>query len=473
MNAITATRQFMRRRLPLILTVYILIQPLLDVLTNFGAEAEHALTAGTVVRALFLVLAFLYTLFCENFEGKKLCLIAQGAVTAYLILFMIYMFVLGGVSLCLSNVKELVKVFFAPYVVIFLYAAYRQFGYLVSTRTIAITGAIYAGVILVAYVTGTSGVSYGNSGYGVKGWFYAANEVSCVIALTAPILVCFCLERLPTIRKKTWWKGALIALAFIALVFSANFLATKIIFGITLIYVAAVFVWSLVRAVQTRTREMLWQFLISAALVALMMLFYLHSPLRGYIDNIYIEMADKTSELVAVSLGEEVQKASAGTWLRGLLDVEDSFMAKLDWLLSRRLLTSASSLQVYLDGGVLTKLLGIGYANAPSYTRSVEFMIEMDPFALLVRHGILGFALYFLPYLASIAYVIVQFFKHPVKRLSSLQYCSYLYSALAAFGISIVAGHALVSPGVSIFVLVIALGLWVQTQQQNGELKEN
>ena len=61
-------------------------------------------------------------------------------------------------------------------------------------------------------------------------------------------------------------------------------------------------------------------------------------------------MADKNSELVAISLGLEVQKASAGTWLRSFLDVEGSFMAKLDWLLSRRLLTSASSLQVYLDG---------------------------------------------------------------------------------------------------------------------------
>ena len=434
MNTLTATRQFMHRRLPLILTIYILIQPLLDVLTNFGAEAGHSLTAGTVVRALFLVFAFLYTLFSENFEGKKLCLIAQGALTAYLLLFMAYMFSLGGVSLCVANVKELVKVFFAPYVIIFLYTVNRQMGYLVSTRTIAITGGIYAGVILFAYLTGTSGVSYGNSGYGFKGWFSAA-------------------------------------LAFIALVFSANFLATKIIFGITLIYCLAAFVWSLVRAVQTRSRDMIWRFIVSAVLVVLMALFYLSSPLRGYIDNIYVEMADKNSELVAISLGLEVQKASAGTWLRSFLDVEGSFMAKLDWLLSRRLLTSASSLQVYLDGGLLAKLLGIGYANAPSYTRSVEFMIEMDPFALLVRHGILGFALYFVPYLVSIVYAIVQFFKHPVKRLMSLKYCSYLYSALAAFGISIIAGHALVSPGVSIFVLVVALSLWVQTQEQNRALK--
>ena len=164
MNTLTATRQFMHRRLPLILTIYILIQPLLDVLTNFGAEAGHSLTAGTVVRALFLAFAFLYTLFSENFEGKKLCLIAQGALTAYLLLFMAYMLSLGGVSLCVANVKELVKVFFAPYVIIFLYTVYRQMGYLVSTRTIAITGGIYAGVILFAYLTGTSGVSYGNSG---------------------------------------------------------------------------------------------------------------------------------------------------------------------------------------------------------------------------------------------------------------------------------------------------------------------
>ena len=94
-------------------------------------------------------------------------------------------------------------------------------------------------------------------------------------------------------------------------------------------------------------------------------------------------------------------------------------------------------------------------------------MIEIDPLGILVRQGIIGFALYFIPYLAFIIYAIVQFFRRPGQRLASLKYCSYLYSTLAAFGISVIAGHALVSPAVSTFVIVISFRLWVLTQEQN------
>ena len=96
-------------RLPMIFTVYILLQPLLDVLTGLGAQAGHPVTAGVVVRALVVALAFLYAVFVSDFPGKKRWMIFTGALTAYLVLFMAYMFSLGGLSLCLSNVKEVVK----------------------------------------------------------------------------------------------------------------------------------------------------------------------------------------------------------------------------------------------------------------------------------------------------------------------------------------------------------------------------
>ena len=110
---------------------------------------------------------------------------------------------------------------------------------------------------------------------------------------------------------------------------------------------------------------------------------------------------------------------------------------------------------------------GIGYGNVESYGRSIQFMIEIDPLGILIRQGIVGFVLYFVPYMAFIVYACVQFFRRPAQRLGSLKYCTYLYSTLAAFGISVIAGHALVSPAVSTFMLVISFRLWVLTREQN------
>ena len=459
-------QDFGRQRLPLILAVYILLQPLLDILTAFGALAEHTVTAGVLVRTLFMVFGFLWVVFFSSFPGKKGCMVCIGALLAYLVLFMGYMFSLGGLSLCLGNVKELVKVFYAPFVIIFLYAAYRQYGYLISTRTLAWTGGIYAGVILLAFLTGTSFVSYGNSGYGYKGWFYAANEISCIIALIAPFTVYHGLKLLCSPEKKSRKALLFVILGFVSVAFSANFIGTKIVFAITLVYCAAAFVWSIVQNRRLGTEETRRRLILTGILTVVVLGLYFISPLQSYIKDIYTELMKEDSELRIVSWGEEIQKASEGTWLRALLS-ENKTMERLDQILSRRIFSASPSVQVYTEGGVLAKLLGIGYADTEAYGRSIEFMIEMDPPALLIRHGVVGCLLYYGPYLAGIVYFIVQFFRRPAKRLSSLRYCTYLYSVLCGFAISAIAGHALVSPAVSLFMLVAALNLWVLTQEQN------
>ena len=455
-----------KARLPAILAVYILCQPLLDVLTGLGAEFEHPVTVGIVVRSLFMAAAFLYTVFVSDFPGKKRVMIYTGALLAYLALFMGYMFTLGGFSLCLSNMKDVIKTFFFPFVFLFLWAVYQQYGYLVTTRAIALARGIFASVIPIAVVTGTSFVSYGNAGMGFRGWFYAANEVGCIMAITAPFTMSYCAQVLSEVTKKTWWKGVLAVWTLFAVAVSANFLGTKIIFGAILLYGVAAFVWQAVYLVRERTRARLIQTAAMAGLLVMILIFFLNSPLKDYLDNVYFKLLDNDPEQTLLSWGEEIQRAAKGTWLKDLLNNNET-LERLDQILSRRLLGSCPSVQVYTEGGIAAKLLGIGYANVAAYGREVHFMVEMDPLALLLRHGILGFGLYYLPYLAFFVWAIVQFFRRPAQRLASLDYCTALYAVLMGFGISAIAGHALVSPAVATFVLVTGMQLWAQTQQQN------
>lgn len=450
----------------LVLGVYILCQPVIDVFTAMGARAEHPVTAGVVVRSLFMVLCFLYAVFISEYEGKRRCMIYTGAIVGYLALFMLYMLSVGGISLCFANIPDVMKTFFAPFVLIFLYSIYKQYGFAVTRDAIGAAGGIYTSVILVAILTGTSNMSYGNSGNGFNGWFYAANEISCIIALAAPFTICLCLRVLPTVTKKTWWKGTLIAWTLISIVVSANFIGTKIVFAITALYCVAAFVWTLVHCVKERSRERVLQAVVLGVLCVAVIGMFFRSPLRDYLDNIYFEIMDEDSELRLVSWDEAIQKASDGTWIKALLK-ENETWEHIDQILSRRLLSASPSVQVYTEGGVLAKLLGIGYADTPAYSRSIEFMVEMDPPGILVRHGILGFLVYCVPYFAFVVYAVVQFFKRPGQRLGDLNYCTALYTVLVGFAISLIAGHALVSPAVSTFILVVGVQLWVQTLEQN------
>lgn len=467
MTALRAKIQnFSRDRLMLILSVYIICQPLLDVLTARGVYAGHPITAGVVVRALFMALGFLYAVFVSEFQGKRLPLIYAGILVGYLALFMLHLLLVGGVSLCLRNVTEVVKTFFAPFVLIFLYCIYKEYGFSVTTQSIGASGAIYCSVILVAFLTATSSASYVNSGNGYNGWFYAANEIGCIIALTAPFTVYHCVKMAPGITRKTWWKGLVIAWCLIAVAFSANFIGTKIVFAFNMVYALAGLVWMLFRLRKDRSAAVLCQTAILLALAVIILGFYPVSALRDYTINVYDPYGEVPSEEVITWWPSDLQDANEGTWLAGLVD-SNAVAQRLDQILSRRLYSASPSVEVFLEGGIGAKLLGIGYADDDAYSRQIYFMIEMDPPAILVRHGVVGFLIYCVPYFAFIFYAVIQFFRRPLQRLSSLSYCTLLYCTLAGFAIAIIAGHALVSPAVSTFVLVTGMQLWVRTQEQN------
>ena len=100
--------------LPRFLALYVALQPLLDVLTSLATQAEISLTAGTVVRTLFVGFAFLYTVFCGPFPGRKALLSYLGLLTGYLAVFGLWSLVRGGMSACIVNLSEALKTFYVP-----------------------------------------------------------------------------------------------------------------------------------------------------------------------------------------------------------------------------------------------------------------------------------------------------------------------------------------------------------------------
>lgn len=469
MTALRAKIQdFSRERLMLLLSVYIICQPLLDILTAQGVYAGHAVTAGVVVRALFMALGFLYAVLISEFPGKRLPMIYAGALVGYLALFMLHMLAVGGLSLCFSNLSDVVKTFFTPFVLIFLYCIYKEYGFSVTTQSVGVAGAIYCSVILVAWLTDTSNTSYADFGSGYNGWFYAANEIGCIIALSAPFTIYHCFKMASGITKKTWWKGLVILWCLIAVIFSASFIGTRVAFIFILAYPLVGMVWLLFRLWKGRTVAALCQLGIMLALAAVVLGLYQHSALKAYKETVSDPLSDYTSQEMIDWWPEELQEPIRQTWLAALVDSSPT-VQKLDKLLSRRLYAAAPTVEVYLEGGLDAKLLGIGYANTDAYSREIHPMIEMDPPAILVRHGIVGFLLYCVPYFAFIVYAVIKFFTHPLRRLSSLSYCTLLYCTLAGFAIAAVAGHALVSPAVSTFVLATGMGLWICTQEQDRQ----
>ena len=432
--------------------------------------SDAAVTAGAVVRILFLAFAVAVTLTAPPFPGRRSCLLLLTGIAAYCVVFFALMYAAGGAETCRENLRDTGKVLYIPLVALMLIAARRAYGARLPDWSIAGAGALYAFLIFLAVLSGTSAYSY-RTGFGYKGWFYAANEVSCILAIACPVTICLCLERRNTLRR--WPCAAAAALALISVAFCASYLGTKIVFAFLFLYALLAFFWCLIRAIRRRSGAA--GAVIAGALAVLMLALFLTSPLNAYLGKVYLARMGLSSEEIAEAWGRAptdaadgievgvnetaaaAAEASEGTWLRAQI-AEKPLMQKLDKILSRRLLNAAPAVEAYRNGPLLRKLFGVGYANAPCYDRRIDFMIELDGLSLLIRHGIVGFALFFLPYVLVIVRLLIGFFRRPGAVLSSLRASTLLYSALAAFAISFLAGHVLTAPAVGIFMLAVTAG---------------
>lgn len=452
-----------QKRACTILSAYILLQPALDVLTSLGAQAEWSVTLGTVIRPLFMLAAFLYVLFSGPFPGRKPVMVFLGLITGYLVTFSLWNLYYGGLLFCIRNLAESMKLFFFPYAAALLYTMYRQNGFVVSDRTLALAGGGYAVVIFLAFLTHTSFVSY-NAGYGYCGWFFSANDVSILIMLTSPVVLCLCLKGL---AKNLGWKAkSFIWLLLISLVFSAAFIGTKLVYLGVCLYLLTVLCWLVIRCICLHKKQ-------TAALVTVMILLallvglYPVSPLNRYVKDIYIPMSGENQEALEESLKipgvvekdrekayRKFQEAAEGTWLGDKID-NNALVKKLNWALSNRLLMIAPIAHEYEKSPLPAKILGLGYSQHPNFTKDISHLVEMEGIALLLRHGILGLCLYYLPFLAVTGFVIVSFLRRLRKSFCHFTYCSLMFSVLMACAASLIVGHVLQTPSVSMLVAVI------------------
>lgn len=452
---------------PVIAAIYIFCQPLLDVCNGVMLNSGHTVTPGMVVRPVFMVLSLAYFIFWSKFPHKRQWMIYLCVNLLYLIFFMAHLHAIGGLPLCVANLHDTARCFYPPIILAFLYALYQQYGYLTTIRTLSVVGTVYASIIPISIATNTSFVAYGSSGYGFRGWFAATNEVGCIIGLIGPLTIYRCLDILGSVHQKDWWKGALAAWSMAVIAISANFLGTKVIFLLIVLYLLLTCIWQIAALRRSPTRSRKIQAAAAGIMFAFTLLLYPISPLRGYLNTIYLELLHNNPALELVTWNPELEAASIGSWMWTLIRSNET-VALVDQILSRRLLYASPSLQVYADGNAAVKLLGIGYADAPAYSRPVHFPLEIDPLSILVRHGALGFSILYVPYIVFIVYTIARVVRHPSRWLSDLRACTVLYCTLMCFSVSFLVGHVLVSTGVSIFVLATGMLVWDQMQCQTA-----
>ncbi len=404
--------------------IYIVLQPIIDFLTSFMVRfSSSSVTIGIVFRFLFLLILGCIVIFYVPWKQKKLSLIFVFLSILYGIGYLFVNF--DTLSVLFVEIKGFMKTFFLPYTVVFLYDLYRYYKVKINLNYLVTCGMIYIGVIFVAAITNSSFFSYQYDKVGHVGWFYAANEIGAIVGLLS-FLTFYSLGYL---KNKIISYFLLISYGFISLL-----IGTKVpFFGVCIAFIVLIIYYM---TIKERKKSILF---ICAFVTVLAF-----SPFSNLAKNLGIHINIlQTKEEIS---NEQISNSDKLTSL----------------VLSDRNIFFEQNMNLFSEQDMVTQAFGIGY-----YYNGEEYkLIEIDFADIMVAQGIIGFTLIF----ALALYFIINILRNIIAKKFVFDEISFLcfISLGVAIGISFIAGHVLVAPAVSIYVvLFIVQCKWMRVEDKS------
>ena len=435
--------------------IYILLQPVIDLLTSLQMYYfNHNFTVGVVIRSFFLLLSCIYImLFYKEKNNKQLKIYLLVLITYCFAFLMFSYYENASLTTLLQDAKGLIKIIYLPVFCFLIYALYKQKISINYTKLLSINAFIYLSIVFLAFLTGTSFTSYAYGyGYGYKGWFYAANEIGIIIAVLIPILLLFILKQ----NKKP----KQIILIFISIglsAFSSCFIGTKAVLLIIGVYAVLSLIWYLITSFSKK--QHLIQFFYTLFLCVIIIGIF---PISPVYKNISYNINSTMPNINDDNTKEENIKSNVNN--------KNNNYEITNWLLSGRLSYIKPYADSFSDGSFLKRCLGIGYNN---FNKS----IEMDYFTLFFQHGFIGFAIILLPVLIIIFRLLWNIFTKFKKFISNIFLCTYSYCFIMLIVAAGLAGHVIVAPAVSIYVAIIGVKILMEFNNSKeyiqGDCNEN
>ncbi len=186
----------LRARLPVIVFLCFAVQPLLDALGYWQQRSETENVLTLLLRMLLLggglLLGFLLT------KRKRAYLIMAAVLALFTVLHAAACLLAeGSYTLALSDLVNLVRIYFLPMTVLPLMTFLRQNEKVwpALKKGLLADFCLIVLIELLAVLTGTDPHTYRDDGVGVLGWFLWTNSQSAILAMLMPVLLCLVLCR--------------------------------------------------------------------------------------------------------------------------------------------------------------------------------------------------------------------------------------------------------------------------------------
>lgn len=246
-------------RLPAILLVILILQPLLDILSYWTDRLGMSSAVTLLLR--FAVFAVVCLLGFFTSARKKVYGVAAGACAFVLIGHVIACSIAGYLDI-VHDLTNFVRVVQMPLFVLCFISFVRanKKCYAAMETALIVNFWIISVSLVLSVVTKTSASTYQLSGFGLLGWFSTSNAQSAVVSMLAPIVVMCCY------RKQNFWLFCLTAAAAFAQLY---FIGTRLAF--LAIFAAAIgvpLVLLLIRQARTSKRYIAVLFILMAVCCA-------------------------------------------------------------------------------------------------------------------------------------------------------------------------------------------------------------
>ncbi|MGH1279332.1 O-antigen ligase family protein [Bacillus basilensis] len=445
---------------PHFLLLFIVFQPILDLLTSFSIYVLHmSATVGIVVRFAFMLLALGYLLLHHKQQGAKKYIL-------YLCLF--------GIVLAIGLVNNLMiksPVSFGEevkFIMKSLYPIVLLFGYIIALKELKnnefafhkiITYFLYATLILsisiiAAMATGTDFPSYPNSKIGSRGWFFAGNDLSSIFAIMFPIVVLYSVHKTTSFSKVYYWIPTVLAM------YASIMIGTKVGYGAIVITLGIALFFLFIEYMMHRKKEgkgftYLVNTIVAAVVLGGLLVLTPQTPIAKNM-SIHLQIYEYKKSVQDEKDRKEGKVVKEEEHKQG--ELTDSEMKSLIYSDRDKFLKVYK--QYYKEAPLSQKLFGMGYAG--NYTTKMK-LVEMDFHDLFFAFGIVGFLMYLLPLLYFGIKIFIRLITN-FKKLFSVKHMLLASTLVLSLGIGFMSGHVLTAPAVSIFFVVILAYLIVDLE---------
>ncbi len=442
-----------------LLVIFLILCPIFDILSFiFRNIFNTSISPSTILRPIIPLIVFI-DIFIKSKHKLKIFIIT--AIYGIYAILHLLLFNTANTGFSYSNVvheMQYVMNYTFTIIILFIYIfAFKDKEKEKLQKGVISAVSIYLASILLSLITNTSSSTYIEEGTGIKGWFESGNSISAVLVLAIFVLLS---------NGNKSYKKIIIGEIIILGIFLCLLIGTRVgLLGFIIALVSFIFAEIVEKLIKnTKINKKIVVGGIFAIIVVLIIVTVIGSNTierRKHLKEIESNIVDGSTNQEAHITGDlmeikekidnnqientymnEAQKKS----ILELYDIANKLEISNNDQRMQQLIYNA--LLVKNQANPLLIIFGNGYMN-----QYRELVLEMDIPAFLFNFGILGFLLYFGPFLAIVAYG-VYFGIRKIKKIDA-EYIMYTLGLGMAFAISVFSGYVFFNMSTVTFIAVI------------------